>query len=366
MLRSGHKPALDGLRGVAIAAVVLYHAGGPVPGGYLGVDLFFALSGFLITTLLVDEFSERGTVSLAAFYQRRARRLVPALACVLLAFVAFTVVVQQALPRRDVVGLIAGVGYLSNLLMMGETTTQTMPEALRHLWSLAAEEQFYLMWPPILVLLLRGPRRIALALVAAGVAFTSLRGAELWAEGATPQRLHYGIDSRGVAILVGCGLALLLSRYETVPRARWGAPLVVASVLGFFAIDFGREAFVGPLLVFSLCSAALIVLALDDGSPLAVALSADGLAFLGRISYALYLWHVPVFVAFGVTRYELVPEAIPAVAVSVALAVASYYLVERRFLRRSHPAGAALDEKHALTRSLIPSSSGPELVAAQS
>src|SRR6478672_7609931 len=98
MLRSGYRPALDGLRGVAIAAVVLYHAGGPVHGGYLGVDLFFALSGFLITTLLVDEFSARGTVSLAAFYGRRARRLVPALACVLLAFVAITVGVHHALP----------------------------------------------------------------------------------------------------------------------------------------------------------------------------------------------------------------------------------------------------------------------------
>ena len=367
MLRSGHRPALDGLRGVAIAAVVLYHAGGPVPGGYLGVDLFFALSGFLITTLLVDEFSERGTVSLTAFYRRRARRLLPALACVLLAFAAGTVLAQHALPRRDVVGLVAGVGYLSNLLMMSETATQTMPDALRHLWSLAAEEQFYLLWPPILVLLLRGPRRLALATVAGGVAFTSLRGAELWAAGASPQRLHYGIDSRSVAILVGCGLALVLSRYETVPRARWAAPLVVASVLGFFAVDFGREAFVGPLLVFSLLCAALIALSLDDGSPLAAALSAGGLVFLGRISYALYLWHVPVFVAFGVTRYELVPEAMPAIAVSVALAVASYYLVERRFLRRSHAAAPALDEKRSVTNSLRPvSSSTPELVSVQS
>src|SRR5262245_9517758 len=366
MLRSGHRPALDGLRAVAIVAVVLYHAGAPVPGGYLGVDLFFALSGFLITTLLVDEFSERGTISLAGFYRRRARRLVPALACVLLAFVAATVAVQHAFPRRDLVGIVAGVGYLSNLLMMSETTTQTMPDALRHLWSLAAEEQFYLLWPPILVLLLRGPRRLALAVVAGGVAFTSLRGAELWAEGASPQRLHYGIDSRSVAILVGCALALVLSRHETVPRARWAAPLVVTSVLGFFAVDFGREAFVGPLLVFSLCCAALIVLALDDGSPLAAALSASGLVFVGRISYALYLWHVPVFVAFGVTRFELVPEAIPAIAVSFALAVASYYLVERRFLRRSHTAARSLEEKRSRTSSLAPvSTPTPGLVPAQ-
>jgi peptidoglycan/LPS O-acetylase OafA/YrhL len=335
MLRSGHRPALDGLRGLAIAAVVVYHAGGPAPSGYLGVDLFFVLSGFLITTILVSEFSDRGSISFGGFYRRRARRLVPALACVLMAFVAFTLIAERSFPRRDLVGLVAGIGYLSNLLMMGESGTVTMPDALRHLWSLAAEEQFYLLWPPILVLLLRGPRRLALAVVAAGVAFTSLRGAELWAEGASPQRLHYGIDSRSVAILVGCGLALVLARRESLPRARWAAPLVVASVIGFFAIDFGREAFAGPLLVFSLLCAALLVLALDDESPLAMALSAGALTFVGRISYALYLWHVPVFVALGVTRQELVPAAVPAIAISVVLATASYYLVERRFLRPS-------------------------------
>jgi peptidoglycan/LPS O-acetylase OafA/YrhL len=335
MLKSGHRPALDGLRGIAIAAVLLYHAGGIAPGGYLGVDLFFVLSGFLITTLLVNEFSDRGAVSFGGFYRRRARRLLPALACVLAAFVAITFAVQGALDRQDIVGLAAGIGYLSNLLVMGEPATRPMPDALRHLWSLAAEEQFYLVWPPILVLLLRGRTRLGLAVVIAGVALMSLRGAELWAEGASLQRLQFGIDSRSVAILVGCALALVLARHESAPRTRWAAPLVVTCVLGFFALDFGRELFLGPLLVFSLLCAALLVLALDDDSPLALALSAGALVFLGRISYALYLWHVPVFVALGVTRQEFVPEAIPAIALSVGLAIASYYLVERRFLRRA-------------------------------
>jgi peptidoglycan/LPS O-acetylase OafA/YrhL len=343
MLKSGHRPALDGLRGIAIAAVLLYHAGGIAPGGYLGVDLFFVLSGFLITTLLVGEYSDRGAVSFGGFYRRRARRLLPALACVLAAFVAVTLAVDGALARQDLVGLAAGIGYLSNLLVMGEPATRAMPDALRHLWSLAAEEQFYLLWPPILVLLLRGRTRLALAVVTAGVALMSLRGAELWAEGASLQRLQFGIDSRSVAILVGCALALVLAGHESSPRARWAAPFVVTCVLGFFALDFGRELFLGPLLVFSLLCAALLVLALDDRSPLALALSAGALVFLGRISYALYLWHVPVFVALGVTRQEFVPEAVLAIALSVGLAVASYYLVERRFLRPA--VGRSLKER---------------------
>jgi len=338
-MKLGYRPALDGLRAVAISAVVLYHAGGFVPGGYLGVDLFFVLSGFLITTLLLGERADRGSVSLRNFYRRRALRLLPALFLLLAIFIAvsmiFAVLEDRAL-QRDLFGVAAGIGYFANIAMTGEPMTRPMPEELRHLWSLAAEEQFYLLWPPILLLVLRGRTRLALVVVAAGVALTTLRQLELYTDGASWQRIGFGVDTRSVSILVGCllALAITLPRWPRLGRARWLEPVAIGCLLAFLFLDLGRELFAGPLLVFAICCAVLIVGALDDRSPLAGLLSLGAVVFLGRISYSLYLWHLPVFVAFGINEQQAELMAVPAVLVAVVCAVASYYLIELPFLRK--------------------------------
>lgn len=340
-MRLGYRPALDGLRAIAITGVVLYHTGGLIPGGYLGVDLFFVLSGFLITTLLLGEWAERGAVSLGSFYRRRALRLLPALFVLLAIFLALAVilaVVEDRSLRKDVFGVAAGIGYFSNFAMTGEPTIRAMPDEIRHLWSLAAEEQFYLLWPPILFVVLRGRTRLALGVVAAGVAFMTLRQLQLYLDGASWQRMAFGVDTRSVSILVGCvlALAMMLPRRQWLPRSQWWELVAVGCLLGFILFDLGRELFVGPLLVFSVCCAVLIVRALDERSRLASLLSLGPLVFLGRISYSLYLWHLPVFVAFGINRQQVELTAVPAVGIAIALAVASYYLIELPFLRRKH------------------------------
>ena len=148
---------------MAIAAVLLYHTAALLPGGHFGVDLFFVLSGFLITTLLLEEQARKGTISLRAFYRRRALRLLPALFALLAVFLAVATVAAVTGGRslaKDVFGVVAGVGYFSNVAMVGEPSIRPMPEELRHLWSLAMEEQFYLLWPLVLVLLLRRSPRL--------------------------------------------------------------------------------------------------------------------------------------------------------------------------------------------------------------
>jgi peptidoglycan/LPS O-acetylase OafA/YrhL len=334
----GYRPALDGLRGVAIAAVVLFHAGGLVPAGYLGVDLFFVLSGFLITSILLAEQRSTGAVSLRRFFRRRAARLLPALYCLLAVFAVTAIVLQVSDDRelgRDVFGVIAGIGYIANFAVMGEPGVRAMPAELKHLWSLAAEEQFYLVWPAVLVLALRVRARPAVVLLTIGTVLLTLRGAQLYHDGASFQRLAFGVDTRGTSILVGCLLAFALaSRGDRPLRARWIQPVGLSTLAVLLFVDLGRAAFAGPLLLFSICAAFVIAFSLDETSVLNRALAVAQLVFLGRISYSLYLWHVPVFVVLGVHAQTPTAAAVPAVALSLALATASYYLVELPFLHR--------------------------------
>lgn len=345
----GYRPALDGLRALAIVAVLLYHTGGLLPGGTVGVDLFFVLSGFLITTLLLEERSATGSLSLRSFYHRRVIRLLPALVVLLAVFLLLSAVVATAVQGslgKDLFGVVAGIGYFSNIAMTAEPTTISMPAELRHLWSLAAEEQFYLVWPVVLCFVLRGRVRVALIVVGAGAVLMSARQFQLYADGASWERIGFGIDTRNVSILAGCMLALLLALpgRPRLEKAAWLGPPAAACVVAFFFVDFGRQLFAGPLIVFAICCAMLILGVLDGRSPLARALSLSPIVFVGRLSYSLYLWHFPVFVILEVNKPGVVPAAVPAIAITVALALASYYLIEVPFLRRK-------PQRRAITRS---------------
>ena len=337
-----YQPSLDGLRAIAIAAVVLYHATDFTfpASGQLGVDLFFVLSGFLITTILVDEHRRRaGAVSLASFYRRRAFRLLPAMLALLTVLVVVASVMGDV--HETALGAAAGIGYVMNHVVAGGYG-ESLPDGLAHLWSLSAEEQFYLVWPLVLIGFFRGRLGLAAWACATGIVLLQLRALDLLATGAATQRVEFGVDTRSVSILTGCLLALLLAGRsgpapKIPPRLELVAPVLFVSLL---VVDWKRSLFAGPLLVAALCAAVLVVQALDRTSPVARVLSVAPMVFLGRISYGLYLWHLPILATFGVLGAGLTLVAVPAVALSIAAATASYYLVELPFLRRkSRPAG---------------------------
>jgi len=345
-MKHGYVPALDGLRAVAIAAVVLYHATDFTfpASGLLGVDLFFVLSGFLITTLLLGEHDRQGSVSFRSFYRRRALRLFPAVFVLLGVFLAASVVVADA--KRALLGVVAGLGYVTNLVLAAGHV-EDLPFGLTHLWSLSAEEQFYLVWPLILFVLFRARLGLAMAACAAGVLLTQLRALDLMGDGASTHRIAFGVDTRSLPILAGCLLALLLAaRPATVKRvARPLEALALVLFVGLAIVDWERNLFAGPLLAAALCSCVLVVCALDREGPLTRALSVGPMVFLGRISYSLYLWHVPVLVAFGIFGAGLTLMAVPAVGLAVLAAVASYYLIELPFLRKKRRASHRVDTR---------------------
>ena len=228
---SSHIPGLDGLRAVAVAAVLLFHAGFHwMPGGFLGVDVFFVLSGFLITSLLLREFERSGRISLRSFWARRVRRLFPAL-LVLLAAVSVYAGLAGADGRRPLsLDGLAALGYFANWRFVfshqGYFARTGPPSLLQHTWSLSIEEQFYVVWPLVLALLLRRrrPRRAVLAVALTGAVASAVAMA-LLAPGGDHSRAYYGSDTHAQGLLIGAALAVVLARAPALSaRARraWG------------------------------------------------------------------------------------------------------------------------------------------------
>ena len=285
--RLGYRPQLDGVRALAVLAVVGFHASiTGVQGGYLGVEPFFVLSGFLITTLLAQEWAGTGTIRLSAFYARRALRLLPALAVFLAAALLYALLRPDAVEvqgfYRD---FFATIAYVANWSMALQDQFET--HLLSHTWTLAVEEQFYLLWPPLLVLLLRlRDRRVAFAMACAGaVGLTAWRVA-LYRNGASLPRVAWALDTRVSALLLGAaiGLAAVLG---WLPTSRWLARLTGAVGaawlayiflshrygIGAISLDPGRE-FVEGVLVTDVASALLLVGVLfDERGPLSRVLS---------------------------------------------------------------------------------------------
>jgi len=304
MARLGYQPSLNGVRALAIAAVMLSHAG-VMTGGFLGVDVFFVLSGFLITALLLEEWETRLTIELRAFYRRRAARLLPGLA-LLLGFVVLLVggtyaaggVTAQsfdALLRQCVYGGL----YVMNLVKALGTGIEPFHMKLAYLWSLAEEEQFYLLWPPLLLLALRRRlpmRRLVLWLIAASVALAGSRVAS-YQLGASWEWIISSPQTRSDPLAVGC-LTAVAWKSGLLPavRARVLSTVgVVALVLlvGAMAAEGDSEiGLVYGLLPFAVTAAVLLVTIIEhDRSPVARLFATGPVVFVGRISYSLYLWH---------------------------------------------------------------------------
>jgi peptidoglycan/LPS O-acetylase OafA/YrhL len=348
----GYLPGLDGLRALAIIGVLLYHAGIDwLPGGFLGVDVFFVISGFLITSLILEEYDRSGRIDFKRFYLGRARRLLPAVV-VLLIVVGISVlfVYQDALSafRQDA---LATIFYVNNwwYVLVDQSYFESMgrPPLLKHLWSLSVEEQFYLIWPVVALLLVRSGgrpfvRRIALLLAVAStvwMAVIAIRNG--YPVDADPSRAYFGTDSHSMGLLVGAALATVWrpGRLSThIPRGTQvivtGTGIVALAVVVAFYLfvgEFTPWLYRGGFLALAFFTTVLIAAVTHPASVLGPALGVGVLRYLGRRSYGIYLWHWPIFM---VTRPGIdVPWSEPvafAVRLALTLGVAelSYRLVE--------------------------------------
>jgi len=328
-VRLGHVPALDAIRGIAILLVLAVHADHAVPGGELGVDLFFVLSGFLITSLLLTEWDRDATFSLRSFYRRRAFRLLPALVA-MLAVVSAAAVLTADDVGGQLVWVLYSLGYVINFTALLEEGIGNA--SLRHMWSLSQEEQFYLVWPVLLLLLLRAglrPRVLAGLLGGTAAALLVYRGV-LESNGVSVSFLLYAPDMRGVGLVLGCLAAVVFTGglVRRVPGWLATASLVPAVLaVALFTLDGRWQA---VYLVPEFCLAATVVLlacVLHPGWWFARLIDRAWLRGLGRISYGLYLWHIPIYVAVG---------WVAGLPIAILVAVLSYRFVEQPFLRRRH------------------------------
>jgi peptidoglycan/LPS O-acetylase OafA/YrhL len=353
-----HAPGLDGIRALAVAAVFAYHigttgGGSALPGGFIGVDVFFVLSGYLITSLLIVEFRNTRRISIGKFYLRRARRLLPALFALLLTvgvIGAFWLPQMAARLRGD---LLAALGYVTNWWLISQNssyfgTPGDRPDLLTHLWSLAVEEQYYLVWPLILIIfsLLRAGRRFMLIAVMLGVAASTIAGVLLYDPYSDPSRVYYGTDTRALAPLLGSALAIYaqpwLHRRALPAGRRFGLDLIGLAGLGGLVLialtlnDKDPLLYEGGFLVIAAAGALLVGAAGHPASWLGRLLGLHPLRWLGERSYAIYLWHWPICVltrpGVDVALKGWADTALR-VGIVLALAEASYWLIERPIRR---------------------------------
>jgi peptidoglycan/LPS O-acetylase OafA/YrhL len=352
----GYRPALDGVRAVAVLGVMFFHAtlvpNAPfhVSGGFFGVDIFFVLSGFLITTLLVEEYQRASRISLRAFYARRALRLLPALVVVLLAVLLYAQV--------DLAG---GVGHfvrveaiwtalygLNWYFVVQHNPLLTLLH-LGHAWSLSIEEQFYLVWPLLLIglLRLRLSGRALVAITLTGAAASALVMVAVAPRGLAGEfHALYGTDARAQGFLIGAALGLAavhgmlpvrLGGRTALAVAGWAAAALLA--LAFAGVVGSRSgAFLEDGGYTLVAAAAVVVIAhlvVNSGDVMARALAWRPARAVGRISYGLYLWHLPIFLVLDEDRTGLSfwPRVVLQFGVTFAAASLSYVAVERPALR---------------------------------
>ena len=361
--RPTHVPALDGLRAVAVALVVLFHL--RVPGfeaGFLGVDIFFVLSGFLITSLVLAEIDRTGRISLSAFWARRIRRLVPALVVFLVTVAAVTWLTASLTERDSMRGdLIATTAYVANWRFIETSSyfnSTGIESPLEHTWSLAIEEQFYLVWPLALITLgsasrWRRPRLAISVLAATGTLASAIMLAVLW-EPSEVERAYMGTDARVFEPLLGAlGAVIVASPRVRSALERTSRGTVLTGAVGLIgALGLAAALWLirpegsiyyrgGALFVSVMTLAVVAALWRSRSGALSSGLSWGPLAWIGTISYGIYLWHWPVILWLGVRNVAPsfpVLRAFAATAMTIGLAALSFSLVEQP-LRRGRIGG---------------------------
>jgi peptidoglycan/LPS O-acetylase OafA/YrhL len=348
--RLGYIPALDGLRAVAVVAVLLYHADQRwIPGGFLGVDVFFVISGYLITCLLLADWQQHGGVGLKRFWYRRARRLLPALFTMLFVVSIYAIVFLPDVLDQLRGEVIAALLYVENWFLifrhLSYFQSTGRPPLLQHVWSLAVEEQFYLLWPLILVLVLTvwgKSRRALLVGVLAGIVVSTLEMAILYHPFTDPSRVYYGTDTRVATLLMGAALAFVWAPWRLVGRTGRNAAILldvvafasgVALIWMFLNVGYlDQSLYRGGFLLVALVSAMLIAATVHPASRLVPRLlSVDVLLWIGVRSYGIYLWHWPIYM---VTRPHSdvpltgIPLLVLRLALTLVAAALSYRFVE--------------------------------------
>ena len=380
----GYRPALDGLRGVSILAVMFVHGGlfWMGQGGFLGVDIFFVLSGFLITSLLLEEWTQNGSVSFRNFYIRRGLRLLPPL----LLLIALCLIQVAVFPPPEGAGqgvksVLVALCYLSNW----------MPNAvyppLFHTWSLGIEEQFYIVWPVLLVLLLwmKIPYRWIVGLLLVAIAAIGIHRAMLWHDLSGLERtlVYTRLDARADALLVGCVIGILISR-NLLPAKRFLFPAVrVVTVLSVAGLSVCLIAvpstsrflyYGGFTLVAAMVALIITNLFTSPWRLLEGTLGLPWLRWFGRLSYGLYLWHLPIYVLydrigprFAIRSYTLsifVPFIIKFI-LSTGVATLSFYFLEQPALKLKSRFSALRSRKEAEAFGTAPLIAAGEQVSIQ-
>ena len=331
----GYRPALDGLRTVAVYLVIAFHAGiGRFAGGFIGVDLFFVLSGFLVTSVMLTEYGSSGRINLIRFYARRIRRLLPAAVVAIVAFAVAALFFDPPLTRSGYVGAArSALLYYSNWYFIGAKTDYFAADAntnpYLHFWSLSVEEQFYAGFPLLLVGLLaisRGRRAVAAGLLLAITAV--LVGLQLFWAGRNPVRAYYGTDARTYQMAAGALLAVVFTVpavrriVSTIAGVASGAvaaaamALLIASSTDLIDVSASRRGMLAAAI-----SVTLIAALERSGGPVGWVLARSTFVQLGRVSYGTYLWHWPIIV-YSRQILDLEPGALAVFAAVLATAMA--------------------------------------------
>ena len=346
-------PGLDGLRAVAVLGVILYHLKfGWAEGGLLGVGVFFTLSGYLITDILLTQVN-RGGIKLKSFWLARARRLLPALFLMLVVVTAWVTVIGPHQPSEFRTAELSAVGYVNNWWLIFHNVSYfarfAPPSPLNHLWSLSVEEQFYIVWPFLLMLGLRfipevrnttgvRPRLAGVTLIAAlcsGIAMAILYRPSL-----DPSRVYYGTDTRALEILVGAALAMVWPshrlRANVTPQARTmidgmgAAGLIVIGLMFWLSTEFSPFLYRGGFALLSLASVLAVAAFAHPASRLGPIVGCRPMRWIGQRSYGIYLWTLPIIVLTspqGVHGPSLA-RAIPQVVAILVVAELSWRYVE--------------------------------------
>lgn len=338
-----YQPALDGVRALAVVAVLLFHGGVPgFGGGYIGVSIFFTLSGYLITSLLLNEHAGSGTIDLSSFYSRRLRRLLPASLLVLFAVAvlaaATTLFDGVANLRAHIFGCVfqianwvflVGDGSYQDLLARSSGTASP----LEHFWSLAIEEQFYWVWPPLMLFVLtRVPRQRGRLVVIGAITVATAACAPIIALVWGADAAYWATPARISEIIIGAFLAVVLVSRSADARVAPLAPVALIVLLACIVLfpSSSGPAYSGALPLVGLVSAGL-VLGLQTPSLLQRVLSIGAIVWVGKVSYGLYLFHWPIFVLVNEDRFSWPSPVLFAVRIGLtfAVTVASYQLIER-------------------------------------